>query len=80
MTEKTLKLVPTKAGTYFRVQYEGGGEIPAELQGLWDVIEGKSAIQAYCLKKGKTQTKEIKVEMPVEPVAVKPTIQLDPLG
>lgn len=80
MTEKQLKLVPTKAGTYYRVEYEGGGEVPAELEGLWDMTEGTTAIQVYCLKKGRTQAKKVKVELPVEPVAKKPTLQADPLG
>ena len=32
---KTLVAKRTPAGDYYRIEYEGGGTIPTELEGLW---------------------------------------------
>lgn len=54
MSQKNFRLVVDDLSALVRVEYEGGGEVPAILSGLYtDSVEANKAIAAYAADKGR---------------------------
>jgi hypothetical protein len=49
---KELMLKRTKDGMYFTFYFEGGGEVPKQLQGLFDAHHAQSVKEAYLSERG----------------------------
>lgn len=84
--QKKLVVNPTPAGSYFRIEYEGGGAIPTGLEGLW--TDSKLALLAITryhagLPIVKLALKGNSAPMPVpetKPALVTGVPQPEPLG
>lgn len=54
MSQKNFRLVVDDLSALVRIEYEGGGEVPADLKGLYtDSVEANKAIVAYAADKGR---------------------------
>ena len=50
--KKDLLLKRTPDGLYFTFYFEGGGEVPQDLMGVWDPSSAESAKQKYLSARG----------------------------
>ncbi len=64
-TKKDLILVPAPYGSFHRIQFEGGGQLPEKLHGVWTIAAGKVAINGYNLERKHDQD-TIKIVNPSE--------------
>lgn len=67
MSQREFRLVTDDTSALTRVEYEGGGEVPDALKGLYtDGIEARKAIKAYAAEKGREVVVNDKTQQTVE--------------